>query len=73
MATIKLFVEGKEKLAKVKYYRRFASLPEFTRRKLPREPNKNEVFLSTDRRDREPVDLLQVIGKCQVGLYGIIL
>ena len=59
---------GRDKLAKVKYYRRYQSLPESTQRKLPREPSKNEVFLSTDRRDRDPIDLTQILGKCQVGL-----
>ena len=57
---------GRDKLAKVKYYRRYKSLPESTQRKLTVEPSKNEVFLSTDRRDRDPIDLTQILGKCEV-------
>lgn len=61
-----VYFSGREKLAKVKYYKRYESLPESTRRKLQSKPCINEVFLSTDRRDREPIDLTQVLGTCQV-------
>ena len=61
-----MYISGKKKLAHVKYYKRYSSFQRSDQRKLAARPADNEVFLITDGRDGETIELNQILSKCQV-------
>ena len=64
-------VPGKEKCAEVRYFIKKEHLPKPALRKLTlkdKECPQNEVFLSTDKRNTNIIDITKIVGKCQVKL-----